>query len=91
MAVPATMIYFTGYDHLKDALGYSESDPSTRYIPVVAGVLARSKSTCHKSRTFSCVCCMYSCRRKHVFTKLKNTALYALSSTVLLFDATSIN
>ncbi|KAI0220034.1 Solute carrier family 25 member 40 [Lamellibrachia satsuma] len=41
MAVPATMIYFTGYDHLKDALGYSESDPSTRYIPVVAGVLAR--------------------------------------------------
>lgn len=41
MAVPATVVYFTAYDCLKYKLGYIESDPSTIYIPVLAGCLAR--------------------------------------------------
>ena len=45
MAVPATIIYFTGYEQLKYALGYSESDPSKKHIPPIAGIFARGKST----------------------------------------------
>ena len=43
MAVPATVFYFTVYDQLKYGMGYREGDPSTRYIPVIAGSAARSK------------------------------------------------
>ncbi|KAI0238709.1 Solute carrier family 25 member 40 [Lamellibrachia satsuma] len=41
MSIPATVIYFTVYDHLKYAMGYRENDPSTRYIPSFAGALSR--------------------------------------------------
>ena len=41
MAVPATVVYFTTYDHLKYSMGYKETDPSTRHIPLLAGSLAR--------------------------------------------------
>jgi len=41
MAVPATVVYFTIYDQLKYRLGYKETDPSTIYIPVLAGCMAR--------------------------------------------------
>ena len=46
MSVPATVIYFTVYDHLKYALGYRENDPNTRYIPSFAGALSRGKCDC---------------------------------------------
>jgi solute carrier family 25 protein 39/40 len=45
MAIPATVLYFTTYDQLKYAWGYNEQDPSTKYIPVVAGSAARSLTT----------------------------------------------
>lgn len=41
MAVPATVAYFTTYDHLKYKLGYNETDASTKYIPILAGSVAR--------------------------------------------------
>jgi solute carrier family 25 protein 39/40 len=40
-SVPATVVYFTVYDRLKYMLGYDEANPSTRYIPMVAGSCAR--------------------------------------------------
>lgn len=40
-SVPATVIYFTIYDNTKYALGYSETDSNTKYIPVFAGTSAR--------------------------------------------------
>ena len=43
--MPATVFYFTVYDQLKYGMGYREGDPSTRYIPVIAGSAARSKYT----------------------------------------------
>ena len=43
MAVPATVVYFTAYDWLKYRMGYRENDPTTRYVPVLAGSTARSK------------------------------------------------
>lgn len=45
MAVPATVVYFTTYDKLKYRLGYVESDPSTIYITMLAGSLARVCAT----------------------------------------------
>ena len=44
MSIPATVIYFTLYDHLKYAMGYRENDPSTRFIPSFAGALSRGTS-----------------------------------------------
>lgn len=41
MSIPATVVYFTTYDRLKYAMGYNELDPSTKYLPIYAGVLAR--------------------------------------------------
>ena len=43
MSVPATVIYFSIYDHLKYMYGYNEKDPNTKYIPAVAGSAARGK------------------------------------------------
>nr|XP_060637104.1 probable mitochondrial glutathione transporter SLC25A39 [Anolis sagrei ordinatus] len=40
MAVPATVIYFTSYDQLRDFL-HSKMDNQGRYIPLVAGAVAR--------------------------------------------------
>ncbi|KAL8175901.1 UNVERIFIED_CONTAM: hypothetical protein K2H54_013485, partial [Gekko kuhli] len=40
MAVPATVIYFTGYDQLRDFLR-ARMDSQGRYIPLVAGAVAR--------------------------------------------------
>ncbi|XP_048373101.1 probable mitochondrial glutathione transporter SLC25A39 isoform X2 [Sphaerodactylus townsendi] len=40
MAVPATVIYFTGYDQLRDFL-CAKVDSQGRYIPLVAGAFAR--------------------------------------------------
>jgi len=42
-SVPATVIYFTIYDNTKYAMGYSEADPNTKYIPILAGTSARGK------------------------------------------------
>ena len=42
-SVPATVIYFTIYDNTKYALGYSEADSNTKYIPVFAGTSARGE------------------------------------------------
>ena len=42
-SVPATVIYFTIYDNTKYALGYSETDSNTKYIPVFAGTSARGE------------------------------------------------
>lgn len=41
MSIPSTVIYFTAYDRIKYGLGYDEYDPSTRHLPVAAGILAR--------------------------------------------------
>ena len=41
MAVPATVIYFTMYDHLKYSFGYREGDSSTKYIPLLVAPTAR--------------------------------------------------
>ena len=41
MAVPATVLYFTAYDQLKYSMGYRENDPSTQYVPILAGITAR--------------------------------------------------
>jgi len=40
-SVPATVIYFTIYDNMKYAMGYSEADHNTKYIPIFAGTSAR--------------------------------------------------
>ncbi|CAI5790379.1 solute carrier family 25 member 39 isoform X1 [Podarcis lilfordi] len=40
MAVPATVIYFTSYDQLRDLLR-AKLDSQARYIPLVAGAVAR--------------------------------------------------
>lgn len=45
MSVPANVAYFTMYDILKYKLGFRENDQSTKYVPVVAGSVARSIST----------------------------------------------
>jgi len=45
MAVPSNVVYFTMYDSFKYQLGFREDDPSTKYIPVVAGSSARSLTT----------------------------------------------
>lgn len=42
MSIPSTVIYFTAYDRIKYGLGYDEHDPSTRHLPVAAGILARA-------------------------------------------------
>ena len=54
MAIPATVAYFTTYDILKYKFGYRENDPSTKYMPVFAGMISRS--TCRKNwlKTSSC-------------------------------------
>ena len=44
MAIPATVIYFTSYDQIKYKMGYDENNPQTKYIPLLAGVIARSRS-----------------------------------------------
>lgn len=44
MAVPATVIYFTCYDQLRDLLRYGMGFQGN-YIPLVAGGLARRKWT----------------------------------------------
>ena len=44
MSVPATVIYFSLYDHLKYRCGYRENDPSTKYIPALAGAAARGNN-----------------------------------------------
>jgi len=43
-SIPATVVYFTMYDRFKYALGYDESNPKTKYIPMVAGSSARLMS-----------------------------------------------
>jgi len=45
MAIPANVVYFTMYDSFKYKLGFREDDPSTKYVPVVAGSSARTLST----------------------------------------------
>lgn len=42
MSIPSTVVYFTSYDRLKYAMGYNETDPSTKYVPIYAGSLARA-------------------------------------------------
>jgi hypothetical protein len=41
ISVPATVVYYTMYDRIKYALGYNESNPDTKYLPVLAGSAAR--------------------------------------------------
>ncbi|CAD5117890.1 DgyrCDS6632 [Dimorphilus gyrociliatus] len=41
MAVPATVVYFTCYDHLKYYMGYKDGDASRAHIAIVAGSVAR--------------------------------------------------
>ncbi|KAG1240642.1 hypothetical protein G6F68_017460 [Rhizopus microsporus] len=36
MSVPANVVYFVGYEHLKDSI------PSTEYAPLMAGAVART-------------------------------------------------
>ena len=42
MAIPANVMYFSLYDHLKYKFGFREDDPSTAYRSVLAGISARS-------------------------------------------------
>jgi hypothetical protein len=41
MAIPATVFYFTVYDHVKYSMGYRDGDKSTKFIPILAGSVAR--------------------------------------------------
>ncbi|KAK2141555.1 hypothetical protein LSH36_1082g00031 [Paralvinella palmiformis] len=41
MSIPATVFYFTAYEHLKHYMGYCEDNPATQYVPMLAGSAAR--------------------------------------------------
>lgn len=41
MSIPATVFYFTAYEHLKHHMGYQENNPATKYVPMIAGSAAR--------------------------------------------------
>ncbi|KAI8066412.1 mitochondrial carrier domain-containing protein [Gongronella butleri] len=42
MSIPANMIYFVGYDHLRDTIRPYTSDSDHDYSPLVAGAVART-------------------------------------------------
>ncbi|KAL5010356.1 hypothetical protein ScPMuIL_012661 [Solemya velum] len=45
MAVPATVVYFTCYEHAKEALGYDRRKSSDWWKPIVSGITARVWAT----------------------------------------------
>ena len=47
MSIPATVFYFTAYEHLKHYMGYCEDNPATQYVPMLAGSAARGKAIQH--------------------------------------------
>lgn len=43
MVVPATMIYYTGYDIIKDKIAFRLGSYKNVFAPMIAGITARSK------------------------------------------------